>query len=286
MQTQIHGPRPERVATKTTRTRPFSASPGIYIRPLRPHLQVPQPHARSQPAPQTNPSSWRPSFLVPLTVLSSVYAKRVQWYRTRPTAHLNQHTRTVCSQHHGQTSQWFRPSKREPATASPHRSHLRWVLKPRDTTLRRHLVPVARKPTTSLPVFASRPSSHGVSLVSTALSPTTPEASRPEKLLHPQASRCGQTMRTRLRRVAPSRRLIRNGARRHRCLATLDFVAIDRRGNDVHRRSKHSLPELTRALADGKDTCGGAQKPTDHLCKDTITSVTSINSKHCHEMGS
>jgi hypothetical protein len=139
----------EKVAMKTTRTRPSSASLGIYTRLLHPHLQVRQLRARYQPGLQTSPLSWRPSFLARRMVLLSVYAKLAQWYRTRLTAHLNRHTRTVYSQHHGQVNQWSRPSKQEPETVTPRRLRLHWVRRPQDTTLHRHRVPAAQKPTTS-----------------------------------------------------------------------------------------------------------------------------------------
>jgi hypothetical protein len=227
LQTRTHELLPEKVATKTTLTRPFSASLGIYTLPLHPRLQVPQPHVRYQPVLQTSPLSWRPSFLAPPTALLSVYAKLAQWYPTRLTAHLNQHTRTACSQHHGQLSPWSRLSKQELEMVIPRHSRLHWVLKPQDTTLHRHLVLAVRKPTTSCPAFASRPYLHGVSQASMALSPITREASHLERLPRPQASRCGRTTRTRPPRVAPSRHRIRNDARRHKCLVTLDLVAID-----------------------------------------------------------
>lgn len=241
MQIRIRGLPQEKAATKTKHTRPSLVSLGRYTRPLRPRLQLPKPHVRCQPALQMSPSSWRLSSLAPPTVLSSVCAKLVQWCRTRLTAHLNQHTRTACSQHPGLPNQWFHLSKREPEMATPRLSRLRWALRLQDTTLHRHPVPAVRKRTTSCQVFASRQSSHGVSPESTALSPITPEASHPEKLLRQKALRCGQTMQTRPLRVAMSLHLIRSGARHHRCLVTLGLVAIDQRGAKIHRSRRRAL---------------------------------------------
>jgi len=235
---RIHELLREKVATRTIRTRPSSGSLGIYTRLLRPRLRLLQLRVRYQPVLQTSPLSWRPSSLARRMVLLSVYARLAQWYHTPPTAHLNQHTRTVYSQRHGQLNQWCRQSRQEPGTVSPRRLRRHWALRPQDTTLHRHLVPAAQKRTTSWPAFASRPSLHGVSQVSTALLPITQEVNHPEKLPRPQASRCGRAMRTKHPRVAGIRHTIRNGAQRHRCLVTLDLVAFDQRGDGCHWRRR------------------------------------------------
>lgn len=263
LQTQSHEHLPGRVATKTTRTRPSLVSLGIHTRPLRPHLQVRPLHVRCQPALRTNPSNWRPLSLAPLTVSWSVFVKLAQWYRIRLTAHPNQHIRMVCSQHHGQPNRWYRLSKQEQETVSRHRSRLRWALRPQDTTLHRHLVPAVRKLTTSCPAFANRPSSRGASPASTALLPTMREESLPEKLPRLQASRSGQTMRIKPHPVAPSRHLIRNDERRHRCLGTLDFVAFDQRDKEVMVTSVMSITYrrfyFPRPLPPRSSNCSRAQ---------------------------
>ena len=143
---------------------------------------------------------------------------------------------------------------------------------------------------------------HGVSQVSMALLPITPEANHQERLPRPQASRCGRAMRTKHPRVAWIRHIIRNGAQHHRCSVTLDLVVFEATigaGDEGYWRSEHCLPGIYsniapplvglrsdhRAAAGRKEDEDDAQKPTNHLCKNPVASVTSAIFKHRHKVG-